>query len=316
MIAKSAINRQSFLNNLVFTSNARAAWEHILFSMKNASIQPNVLMPSYIGYTDREGSGVFDPVEAQNADAGFYKLNEDLSIDIDNFKMLVATKKFNAALIIHYFGFCRNDMEDIKSICKENNIILVEDCAHAFHLHEKESLLGKYGDFSFYSLHKYLPTTSGGVLKSNTSVVINSSLPEEKRINQQDLEHYAMSDFNMIAQKRRANYEIYENNIGQFSDVKIMYKLEEGDIPQTFPILIKNRKREKLYFYLMEREAPTTALYYRLISQINSEKFPLSHEISHEILNLPVHQDTNEKDVLFICDLIKDFFENDMSTVI
>jgi dTDP-4-amino-4,6-dideoxygalactose transaminase len=308
MIAKSAINRQSFLNNLVFTSNARAAWEHILFSMKCASIQPNVLMPSYIGYTDREGSGVFDPVEAQNADADFYKLKEDLSIEIDNFKMLVATNKFNVALIIHYFGFCRNDMEDIKNICKENNILLIEDCAHAFHLHEKESLLGEYGDFSFYSIHKYLPTTSGGVLKSNSSVVINSCLPEEKRINQQDLEHYVMSDFNMIAQKRRANYEIYENKIGQFSDVKIMYKLEVGDIPQTFPILIKNGEREKLYFYLMDNGAPTTALYYRMIDDISQEKFPISHQIASEILNLPVHQDMETEDINHVCDLIGKYF--------
>jgi dTDP-4-amino-4,6-dideoxygalactose transaminase len=315
MIQKSATNKQTFVNNIVFTANARTAWEHILFSMKNASVQPNVLMPSYIGYTDREGSGVFDPVEAQNVNAEFYKLNDDLSIDIDNFKMLVETKKFNSALIIHYFGFCRNDMEYIKTICKQNNVLLIEDCAHAFHLHEKESLLGKYGDFSFYSLHKYLPTKSGGVLQNNTNVIVNSILPEEKRINVQDLEHYAVSDFGKIAKRRRENYKMYEKNIDSYSEVKIMYKLKDGDIPQTFPILIKNGNREKLYFYLMEREAPTTALYYRLISQINPKEFPLSHEISHEILNLPVHQDTDETDVLFICNLINDFFKKNMSTL-
>lgn len=316
MIEKSATNRQAFINNILFTSNARAAWEHILFSMKAVSIQPNVLIPSYIGYTDREGSGVFDPIEAQNANPEFYKLNNDLSIDMDNFKTLVETKKYNSALVIHYFGFCRNDMRYIKNICKQNNVLLIEDCAHAFYLHEKESLLGKYGDFSFYSLHKYLPTNSGGVLQNNTNVVVNSSLPEEKKINQQDLEHYAQADFSGIAKKRSENYKIYEKNIRQFSDIKIMYELKDGDIPQTFPILIKNGNREKLYFYLMEREAPTTALYYRLISQINPKEFPLSHKISCEILNLPVHQDTDERDVLFICDLIKCFFDNDMSSLI
>ena len=81
-----------------------------------------------------------------------------------------------------------------------------------------------------------------------------------------------------------------------------------NDIPQTFPILIKNNQREKLYFYLMDQGAPTTALYYRLIDQIKKEDFPLSHKISQEILNLPVHQDTNQDDIIIICDLIRNFF--------
>jgi len=307
MIEKSPVDKQKFIKNLLFTSNARAAWEHILYSLKSTK-DVEVLMPSYIGYTDREGSGVFDPVQKQNAYAEFYKLNEDLTIDINHFKELLKNKKFDCALIIHYFGFCRNNMEEIKNICQENNVVLIEDCAHAFHLHNKDSLLGNYGDFSFYSLHKYLPTNSGGVLKKNNDNSVLKSLEAEKKIDIQDLEHYANSDYNEIAKKRRNNYLFYKKYIDKHSDVQVIYELMPNDIPQTFPILIKNNQREKLYFYLMDQGAPTTALYYRLIDQIKKEDFPVSHKISQEILNLPVHQDTNQDDIIIICDLIRNFF--------
>src|SRR4051812_19698471 len=116
MITKSATNKQAYTNNLLFTANARAAWEHVLFSMKNNGVELNILMPSYIGYTDREGSGVFDPLVAQSANAEFYRLKNDLSLDMDHFESLIATSKFKAALVIHYFGFCRNNMDAIKKI--------------------------------------------------------------------------------------------------------------------------------------------------------------------------------------------------------
>jgi dTDP-4-amino-4,6-dideoxygalactose transaminase len=309
MIAKSAINKNTYINNILFTINARAAWEHILLSMKNANIELNILMPSYIGHTDREGSGVFDPLVAQNAKAEFYNVKDDLSIDLEHFKSLILSKRIKAALIIHYFGFCRNDMNIIKTLCKENSVLLIEDCAHAFQLHLKDSKLGKYGDFSFYSIHKYLPTNAGGILKNNTNLISNSLLHAEKKIDLADIEHYAISNLNEIAEKRRENYELYEKILSNNNKIEVMYELREGDIPQTFPIKIKNGLREKLYFYLMEKGAPTTALYYRMIKEISPDQFPISHHVASEILNLPVHQDTEKEDINYVCDLINEFYK-------
>jgi dTDP-4-amino-4,6-dideoxygalactose transaminase len=277
--------------------------------MRNANLSLNVLMPSYIGHTDREGSGVFDPLVAQQAKAEFYKVKGDLSIDMDHFKSLIATKRFKAVLVIHYFGFCRNDMDFIKISCQQHGMILIEDCAHAFQLHEANSLLGKYGDFSFYSLHKYLPTNSGGILKNNTNIIANSVLPLEKKIDLVDLEYYASANFKAIAEKRRANYALFEKLLSGNIELDILYNLEERDIPQTFAVKVKGGLREKLYFYLMDRNAPTTALYYRMIKEISKEKFPISHQIAGEILNLPVHQDTESEDIVLICKLIQDFYK-------
>ncbi|MBC7490054.1 MAG: hypothetical protein H7240_08975 [Glaciimonas sp.] len=57
MITKSAENKNNFALNLIFTDSARTAWGHILAGVAAAK-PPVVLMPAYIGFTEREGSGV------------------------------------------------------------------------------------------------------------------------------------------------------------------------------------------------------------------------------------------------------------------
>lgn len=60
----------------------------------------------------------------------------------------------------------------------------------------------------------------------------------------------------------------------------------------------------------MDLQIPTTALYYRLIDQIDASEFPGSHCVSKSILNLPVHQDVSAEDVSRICEEIGKFMSN------
>lgn len=306
MILKSPTDKSNCVANLRFTRNARTAWEHILRTVSPNS-KPKVLLPAYIGYTEREGSGVFDPIEATSAESVFYRLTNNLAIDTTHFEEVLCSGRVNIALVIHYFGFCRNNMERVKERCRNNNVILVEDCAHAFHLGHRGSTVGNYGEFSFYSLHKHLPTTSGGILKINSDGFDVLPLSSFDKAPLPVVEQYAISEFQDIATRRRDNFRRYQLLLPKHEELEVMYELEDEDIPQSFPVRIKNGRRETLYFYLMERCMPTTALYYRLISQIGKEEFPLSHNISDEILNLPVHQDTTMEDIRCICEQIQEF---------
>jgi dTDP-4-amino-4,6-dideoxygalactose transaminase len=308
MITKSAEDQSNFTQNLIFTENARTAWGHILSGYR-VGAQPKVLLPAYIGYTEREGSGVFDPIEENLATYQFYKVDESLRIVLDDFERLLASGNVNIALVIHYFGLCRNDMEKIKQLCKKYEVVLVEDCAHAFQLGIPNQKIGNYGDFSFYSLHKYLATSSGGILKVNSNVFELPSLPETKKISQDVLEQYAKTEFIKVSSARINNFLSYSRLLQKHENLKIMFELQDGEIPQSFPIKIKNSNREKLYFHMINNGIPVTALYYRLIDQIEIEQFPGSFTISNEILNLPVHQDINQDDVQKICIVIADFFE-------
>lgn len=309
MISKSATNKKNCSLKISFTNSARSAFLHIIKTCLTYGAK-KIILPGYIGFTDREGSGVFDPVEASKAQFSFYKVNDDLSVNLEDFRKKIQ-EGAQIALVIHYFGFCRSDMRAIQSLCADNNVILIEDCAHAFYLESDPMLLGGYGDFAFYSLHKYLPLATGGLLATVSERFVVHDVPDACKATPDVIEQYALSEFEEIKRVRRKNYEAYFSRLAGNSNLNVMYELGEGEIPQSFAIRVKNGRREKLYFYLMDKGFPTTALYYRMIDALDAQSFPISFQISSEILNLPVHQDTEYDEIGLLCDEINRFFEGD-----
>jgi len=72
-------------------------------------------------------------------------------------------------LLSHIGGIINPDIELISALCKQENIILLEDCAHSFGstLNDKHSgLFGDAGVYSFYAT-KAIPAGEGGVLVTN-----------------------------------------------------------------------------------------------------------------------------------------------------
>lgn len=68
-------------------------------------------------------------------------------------------------VVVHYGGQAAQ-MEEIVSICKENNIKILEDAAHAFPSKLNGKMIGSFGDitcFSFYA-NKTITTGEGGML--------------------------------------------------------------------------------------------------------------------------------------------------------
>lgn len=309
MITKSAQDQNKFTKKLTFTRSARSAWRLIIASVEKTRGRSNILLPAYIGFTEREGSGIFDPVEKTKSEFAFYSLNQDLSIDREAFRTMAETGEFTIALVVHYFGFCRNDMDEIRRICTEHDIVLVEDCAHAFQLGLKTENLGTYGDFSFYSIHKHIATDSGGILKNGSRSIEMLPLPKEDEISLETALQLLNTDLDAVAKSRRDNFALYDSMMRGIEGVELMYRLDEVETPQTFPIRVKNNLREKMYFYLMEKNIPTIALYYRLIEKLSPKEYPQAHTISNEILNLPVHQDITKEDIAQIVKEVKSFLQ-------
>lgn len=72
-------------------------------------------------------------------------------------------------LLSHIGGIVNPDIESIAALCKKENIILLEDCAHSFGatLHDNHSgLFGDAGVYSFYAT-KAIPAGEGGVVVTN-----------------------------------------------------------------------------------------------------------------------------------------------------
>lgn len=76
-------------------------------------------------------------------------------------------------LLSHIGGIVNPDIVQIAALCKEENIVLIEDCAHSFGatlngLHS--GLFGDAGVYSFYST-KAIPAGEGGVIITNNEEI-------------------------------------------------------------------------------------------------------------------------------------------------
>ena len=306
MLAKNPCLLDRSIVNAAFSKNARSAWRSII-QLGAPTRFRKILLPCYIGQTDREGSGIFDPVKELGCDFDFYQLRPDFSADLNDLKSRIS-KDVSILLLVHYFGFCRSDLTEIKNLCDMYDVTLVEDCAHLFTLSTQPESPGSFGRYSFYSVHKYLATASGGIMRSNNPDE-KLNLSPELSAHPSVVDHIARSDLNQIRFTRRRNFEEYRVRLERQSGIKILFGLERYDNPQSFPISVMNGMREKLYFHLMERNVPTTALYYRLIEEIKKDAFPRSHEMSESILNLPLHQDILDFEVSKVCEEIAKFMD-------
>jgi len=80
------------------------------------------------------------------------------------------TPHTKAVVVVHYAGYpC--DMDQIASICRKYNIILLEDAAQALNSYYKGKALGSFGQMSAFSFHetKNFNCGEGGLLVINNS---------------------------------------------------------------------------------------------------------------------------------------------------
>ncbi|HVK56905.1 MAG TPA: DegT/DnrJ/EryC1/StrS family aminotransferase [Burkholderiales bacterium] len=93
----------------------------------------------------------------------FYRLNKDLSVDLDDCKQKIQPDT-KALLAAHYFGFPQNTAE-LKNFCNTNGLFFIEDCAHAFFGSDTNTVaLGATGDVAIASPWKFFPIQDGGCL--------------------------------------------------------------------------------------------------------------------------------------------------------
>lgn len=96
---------------------------------------------------------------------------EDLNISPESIEKSL-TIKTKAVLPVHFAGKSAN-MYEIKRIARENNLFVIEDCAHAIGTKFDGRHVGTFGDagcFSFYPT-KNITTIEGGMVSTNSKKV-------------------------------------------------------------------------------------------------------------------------------------------------
>ena len=96
---------------------------------------------------------------------------ENFFLSISNIKKNI-TKKTKAIIPVHIYGQVCN-IEEILDVAKDNNLKVIEDCAHAvgtFHKSKHVGTLGNTGCFSLYPT-KNITTAEGGMVITNSEKI-------------------------------------------------------------------------------------------------------------------------------------------------
>ena len=303
MITKEAEDKITNNYDIVFCNAARTGFEHLLKNLRLG--KKKILMPAYIGETDSDGSGVFEPIRNTKTGYDFYSVSRKLAPDMGEIEEKLKSGNYGALFIIHYFGFPQCNPAEARTLCDKHKVIFIEDCAHTWCSEINGKRLGTFGHFSIFSIHKLVAAGGGGFLLRNKPMKMGP-LEEKKKISSGDMLQFFTSNWEKINSIRIRNYKYLLNALHAEKMINIMYpKLEPGVVPLNFPILVKKNLREKVYFRMIDKGVITIALYYRLISEIPASKFPDSAEVSNSILNLPVHQDITLEDLGKIVNALK-----------
>ncbi|MET0081762.1 MAG: DegT/DnrJ/EryC1/StrS family aminotransferase [Sedimenticola sp.] len=185
--------KSSFLKDGLFFQNGRYA---IHYALKKAGVKrgSTILLPSY------HCRSLVEPAMYLDSDIRFYPIKRDLTIDLDSVSIIVeeSSKPIEVMLVVHYFGFPQ-DIESITSFCTDNNIVLIEDCAHSFYGTVGGKLMGTFGDYSIASPKKFFPMSEGGVLIDNVNTIAPNSLNAQPLL--EEAKHLAKYLSSMVRKK-------------------------------------------------------------------------------------------------------------------
>lgn len=99
----------------------------------------------------------------------------NLAISVENIKKAI-TPKTKAVVLVHCLGFNGVSDELIK-LCREKNILLIEDCCESHGAKYNDKRVGSFGDislFSFYFGH-HITTIEGGMVCTNSDIIYDLS---------------------------------------------------------------------------------------------------------------------------------------------
>lgn len=158
-------------SNIVYFGYGRTALE---CGYKLIGMEPGdeILYPEYICDV------TLVPCRKMGITTRFYPVDEKLNPDFVETKKLI-TQRTKAFLSVNYFGFPQS-FEEIRTFCKESNLIFIEDNAHGFLSRTHDILLGSFGDISVFSFRKTLYTFNGAALVINNQELLPQSEKDPK----------------------------------------------------------------------------------------------------------------------------------------
>lgn len=245
------------------------------------------------------------------------------------------TKKTKAIMPVHLTGrMC--SMDKIKLISKKYSIPVIEDCAQSILSKYKTKMSGSWGDVGCFSAHPLKNLNAmgdGGYLTTNNKKIydkikslrthgMNESRNNVKNFGfvsrmdnlQAAILNFRINNLKRIIKIRRNNVKLYLENLNMN---KVYFPYEKKDEFNTYhTFVIQVDKRDQLRKYLREKGIDT-AIHYPIPIHLQKASrylkyskgdFPVTEMQSKRILTLPINQFLKKKEIIYISNMVNNFF--------
>lgn len=109
------------------------------------------------------------PLEKAGGRPVFFNLNRDMSIDWDHLTSLLSGPRRPKAMVWYHYVGLPLEFDRVCRFCRENGLLLIEDCAHALFSEHRGKPVGAFGDVAVFSIRKTIPVLHAGALVVNNA---------------------------------------------------------------------------------------------------------------------------------------------------
>jgi dTDP-4-amino-4,6-dideoxygalactose transaminase len=266
---------------------------------------------------------------------------DTLTINLEDAKRKISSKT-KAILPVHYAGGA-GDLDELYKFAKEHSLRVIEDAAHAFGTEYKNQLIGSFGDiccFSFDGIKNITSGEGGAILTKDEAVLENikdarllavqkdtDNRYAGKRSWEFDVEHqgwrFHMSNimaaigveqfkkFPIFKERRQTLAKIYQSQLLNFPNIKILDHDYEDIVPHIFTIQVDANKRDELK-KILDKETIQTGFHYypnHLLTKfrVKDLTLPFTEVLHKTLVTLPLHPEIRNEDAVFISNKIKNF---------
>lgn len=280
-----------------------------------------------------------------NAVPVFVDCDDQLQMDFEDIKKKY-DKFVKAIIVVHYGGRINPNIERIAQFCKEQNIWLIEDCAHAAGSFKNNKHAGTFGDIGCFSFHavKNLAMGDGGAIITNNvdwhnrakklrwlgidkgtwdRTAGNKEYWWEYQVDEIGYKNH-LNDISAVIgieqlkkldemnSKRDYLQRLYRKYLAGISEVALPYPFCDKSEKCAWHIMwIRANDRDNLSMFLKEAGI-NTGVHYKPIHLYkcygNNPVLPNAEYLFKEIISLPMYYELEEEDVIFITDTIKEFY--------
>lgn len=270
---------------------------------------------------------------------------DDFSVDIDHLKHIIINENPKALILVSVLGLIPS-MEEIVNLCKDNDIILLEDCCESLGSTYGKQRLGSFGLMSSFSTYfgHHISTIEGGMvctsdeemndlLKSLRNHGWDRDWNETKKSKMR--QDWNIADFDALYTFYHPGFNMRSTDLQAFIGIKQLEKLPEyanvrnknylrycenlNTDPQTtgyvsnfaFPIISRNR--ESLVKSLISKNIECRPLICgsmgtqpMYVKRYGRTLLKNAEYLKTNGMYVPNHQNMSQQDVDLVCSVIKE----------